>query len=168
MSATSEHVFVISRYVSMEWLVISAPVVRSGDGDSGVAPARARTRESVFICRDLELERVSGCAEANLSAQADQAHPQVWLPGPYGRPRRPGRASPATAQGAPCAHRGGREQVHAESLEDSPSRGVRSGTPAGGRSMGVSRSWRVRRGTTTSAAAWRRRAHGTLAREGGF
>jgi putative membrane protein insertion efficiency factor len=45
-------------------------------------------------------------------------------------------------------------------------RGGRPGTPAGGHVMAVSRSRRVRRGTTTSAAAWRRRAHGTLAGEG--
>src|SRR5215217_4950822 len=121
----------------------SAPVARLGDVDPGVAPARARTPESAIMRRDLELERVSGCAEANLSTQADQAHPQVWLPGAYGRSRRPRRAGPATAQGAPRAHRRGREQVHAESLADSPSRGVRSGTPAGRRAMAVSRSRRV-------------------------
>jgi putative membrane protein insertion efficiency factor len=45
-------------------------------------------------------------------------------------------------------------------------RGGRRGTPAGGHVMAVSRSRRVHRGTTTSAAAWRRRAHGTLAGEG--
>src|SRR5918997_3597943 len=115
MSATSEHIFVFSRYVSMEWLPFSAPVARSGDVDPGVAPAR--TPGSV-IRHDLklELERVIGCAEANLSAQAHQAHPQVWLPGPHGRSRRPRRAGPAPAQGTPCAHRRRREQVHAESL----------------------------------------------------
>ena len=158
MSAISEYVFVCRRYVSMDSLAISAPVARLGDVDPGVAPPR--TPGSVIIRHDLERERVIGCAEANLSTQADQAHPQVWLPGPHGRSRRPRRAGPATAQGTPCAHRRGREQVHAESL----GHGGRAGAPAGRRQMAVSRSRRVRRGTTTSAAARRRRAHGTLAR----
>jgi hypothetical protein len=115
-----EHFVVCSRYVSMAWLALSAPVARLGDVDPSVAAAR--TPESITIRRDLELERVIGCAEANVSAQADQAHPQVWLPGPHGRSRRPRRAGPATAQGTPCSHRRGREQVHAESLGDSLAR----------------------------------------------
>jgi hypothetical protein len=164
MSPTSEHVFVCKRYVSMESLAILAPVARLSDVDPGSAPAR--TPRSVIIRGDLELERVIGCAEANVSTQADQADPQVWLPVPHGRSRRSRRAGPATAQGTPRTHRRGREQVHAESLGDSPSRGRRSGTPAGERWLAVSGSRRVRRGTTTSAAAWRRRAHGTIAREG--
>lgn len=128
---TSEHVFVCKRYVSMESLAIFAPVARSGDTDPGLAPAR--TPGSVIIRGDLERERVIGCAEANVSAQANQAHPQVWLSGAHGRSGRSGRAGPATAQRPPCAHRRGREQVHAESLGDSPSRGDRSGMPTGGR-----------------------------------
>ena len=131
MSPISEHVFVCKRYVSMESLAIFAPVARSDDVDPGLAPAR--TPGSVIIRGDLELERVIGCAEANVSTQADQAHPQVWLPGPHGRSRRSGRAGPATAQRPPCAHRRGREQVHAEPLGASPWCGDRSGTPAGGR-----------------------------------
>ena len=157
---TSEHVFVCERYVSMESLAIFAPVARPGDVDPGLAPAR--TPGSVIIRSDLERERVTGCAKANVSAQADQAHSKVWLPGPHGRSRRSRRAGPATAQGTPRAHRRGREQVHAESVGDSPHRGDQAGTPAGGRAT-VSRSRRVRRGTATSAAAWRRRAGGSLA-----
>src|SRR4051794_10968891 len=114
MSPTSEHVFVCKRYVSMESLAILVPVTRLSYGDPGLAPAR--TPRSVIIRGDLELERVIGCAEANVSTQADQADPQVWLPVPHGRSRRSRRAGPATAQGTPCTHRRGREQVHAESL----------------------------------------------------
>src|SRR5687768_11236926 len=154
VSAMSEHVFLRSRYVFMESLAISAPVARLGDVNRGAA--RARTPASVIIRRDLELERVIGRAEANLSAQADQAHSQVWLPGPHGRSRWPRRAGPATPQGTPCAYRRGREQVHAESLGDSPARGGWLGTASGGRWTAGSRSRRVRRGTTTAAAArWR-------------
>src|SRR5919107_6322072 len=91
-SATSEHVFVCRRYVSMESLAISAPLARSRDVDPDVAPLR--TPGFVIIRHDLERERVIGCAEANLSTQADQAHPQIWLPGPHVRPRWPLRASP--------------------------------------------------------------------------
>jgi hypothetical protein len=140
--------------------------LRAGRSSSGVGVAPTKTPGSITIRRDLKLERVIGCAEANLSAQADQAHPQVWLPGPHGRSRRPRRVGPATAQGTPRAHRRGREQVHAESLGGSPARGDRSSAPAGGRQLAVSRSRRVQRGTRTSATARRRCAHGTVAREG--
>src|SRR5918998_2539783 len=125
MSAISEHVFVCRRYVSMDSLAISAPVARLGDVDPGVAPPR--TPGFVIIRHDLERERVIGCAEANLSTQADQAHPQVWLPGPHGRPRWPRRAGPATTQGTPCAHRRRREQIHAEPLGGSPACGGQPG-----------------------------------------
>src|SRR5215203_5169785 len=150
----------------MESLAISAPFSQWGHMDPGdlrgCTRARAGTPGSIIISRDLELERVIGCAEANISAQADQAHPQIWLPGPHSRSRRSRCASPATTQGTPCAHRRAREQVHAESLGDSPSRGSLA------RRLAVSRSRRVWRGTTTSAAAWRGRAHCALAREGCF
>jgi ribonuclease P protein component len=160
LPAISEHVYVCSRYVSMESLAVSVPVARSGDVDRGAA--RARTPESVIIRRDLELERLIGCAEANVSAQADQAHPQVWLPGPHGRSRRPRRAGPATAQGTSRAYRRGREQVHAESLGDLPARGGWSGTPAGRRSCGhgaygVERRLRLRRGGDVRTARSRGR-----------
>src|SRR5688500_3845459 len=166
VSAMSEHVFVRSRYVFMESLAISAPVSRLGDVNRGAA--RARTPASVISRRDLELERVIGRAEANLSAQADQAHSQVWLPGPYGRSRWPRRAGPATPQGTPRAYRRGREQVHAESLGESPARGGWLSTASGGSWTAGSRSRCVRSGTTIAAAARWRRARGPLAREGRF
>src|SRR4051812_36375180 len=106
----------------MESLASSTPFSRRvhiAPGDArglaaiGVARARAGTAGSIIVRRDLKLERVIGCAEANVSTQADQAHPQVWLPGPHGRSRWPRRAGAATAQGTPRAHRRGREQVHA-------------------------------------------------------
>jgi hypothetical protein len=141
-AVVTERFIVCNRYPSMESLANSAPLCRWGRSEPGVvrrlapvaiARARAGTPGPIIIGRDLELERVIGCAEANVSAQTNQAHPQVWLPGPHGRSRRSRRAGPATAQGTPCAHRRRREQVHAESLGDSPPRGDRSGTPAGGR-----------------------------------
>jgi ribonuclease P protein component len=153
----------------MESLAISAPFSQWGHMDPGdlrgCTRARAGTPESIIISRDLELERVIGCAEANISAQADQAHPQIWLPGPHGRSRRSRCASPATAQGTPCAHRRGREQVHAESLGDSPSRGGLARRLAGNRwrsrghgAYGVERRLRLRRGGDVRAARSRGRA----------
>ena len=156
-----EHFVVCSRYVSMEWLALSAPVARLGDVDPSVAAAR--TPESITIRRDLELERVIGCAEANVSAQADQAHPQVWLPGPHGRSRRPRRAGPATAQGTPCAHCCRREQVHAESLEGARARRSAWGQPAaapdGGPAVTARTAWNddFDSGAAATCAA---RAHG--------
>jgi hypothetical protein len=122
---------------SLEWGHIDPGDVR-GLAPVSVARACAGTPGSIIVRHDLELERVIGCAEANVSTQADQAHPQVWLPGPHGRSRWPRRAGAATAQGTSRAHRRGREQVHAESLGDSPSRCDQSGTLAGSREMAIS------------------------------
>jgi ribonuclease P protein component len=164
-----ERFYVCKRYASMTPLQSSAPVLQSSNVDAIVAAARARggAHTSGRVSNRRDLERVIGCAEANLSTKADQAHSQVWLSGPHGRPgraRRPGSTSP---QGPPRAHRRRREQVHAEPLGVPRPRAVASlRRPLAGAewrprvhdALGVERRLRLRRGGDVRTARSRGKA----------
>ena len=165
MAVALERFYVCKRYASMTSLQNSAPVRRSTQVDANVDVDGARASEPVSIRRDLE--GVIGCAEANLSTEANQAHSQVWLSGPHGRPGRASRPGSPPPQGPPRANRRRREQVHAEPLGVSRPRGVvnlsRPLAGAGWRprdhdALGVERRLRLRRGGDVRTARSRGRA----------
>src|SRR5918995_4067770 len=77
MAATSEHFVVYGRYVSMEWLALSAPLARPGDVEPGVAPvghrfhhysSRFETGKGDRLCRSERISPNESSASASLAS----------------------------------------------------------------------------------------------------